>query len=305
MASMDIRQISRQFIREFLEIYKAQECLWNVKSEYYSNRLMKEKGYSVLIEKMKEVDENADREMVVRKIDSLRGSFRKELKKKENWKKTGVEYQPSLWYFDHMAFLLGNVATYTKKQRTSFDGFKEEASEDADESTEDDQASPSPGSDPKPPPLIYFSSKEIKEETHSEDEVAPKVAAKEEEEEDDEEEEEVVVPAEAPFECVQPAQIFLPTHQPPVRVSRPKKRKRVAEEKTQENHRPKRRDDFAVMAENYANKMRKLSEDRVAIVDKLITDLLFEAHCGNVSTSTRIVLTEVRKLIPLRPNNAS
>ncbi|VEN58690.1 unnamed protein product [Callosobruchus maculatus] len=50
----------------------------------------------------------ANRDFVVRKIQSLRGSFRKELKKvKENWKsgKPDRIYVPSLWYFEHLLFV--------------------------------------------------------------------------------------------------------------------------------------------------------------------------------------------------------
>lgn len=42
---------------------------------------MTQKGYALLIEKLREIHDNAKKEMVVKKIDSFEGSFRKELKK--------------------------------------------------------------------------------------------------------------------------------------------------------------------------------------------------------------------------------
>lgn len=44
-----------------------------------------------------------------KKIDSMKGSFRKELKKVKESKKTGTGadevYTPHLWYFEHFLFL--------------------------------------------------------------------------------------------------------------------------------------------------------------------------------------------------------
>lgn len=62
-------------------------------------------------------------------------------------------------------------------------------------------------------------------------------------------------------------------------------------------------DEFAVMGRNIANKLRKLPLDRVAIVEKLITDVIFEAHCGNVNLSSRITFHDLQD--NLRPQSSA
>ncbi|KAK5643850.1 hypothetical protein RI129_007695 [Pyrocoelia pectoralis] len=71
----------KEFITEFIELYKSFPCLWKVKSKEYSDRNVKSQAYDILVEKMQIVDESANRETVVRKINSMRTTYRKELKK--------------------------------------------------------------------------------------------------------------------------------------------------------------------------------------------------------------------------------
>lgn len=104
----DIRLISKEFITEFISIYRSHPALWKTKSKDYVNRNLKNIGYEALINLYKQVDSNADRDVVSKKIQSLRGSFRKELKKYEQFQKSGAglveQYMPSLWYFDLLMF---------------------------------------------------------------------------------------------------------------------------------------------------------------------------------------------------------
>ncbi|XP_050303709.1 uncharacterized protein LOC126741360 [Anthonomus grandis grandis] len=72
---------SKEFLSDFINMYGDFPCLWKIKSKDYHNRQLKNKAYEELVNKLKEVDENASRETVIKKIDSLRGSFRRELKK--------------------------------------------------------------------------------------------------------------------------------------------------------------------------------------------------------------------------------
>lgn len=59
--------------------------------------------------KYRQVDDTATRDSVVKRIASLRASFRKEFKKLENSKRSGAGtediYKPTLWYFDNLMFL--------------------------------------------------------------------------------------------------------------------------------------------------------------------------------------------------------
>lgn len=105
----DVRNWSHEFLREFIDIYRANTCLWRIKSREYSNRHLKEKSYAELVKKLKEINESATKEDVIKKINSIRGSFRKEYRKVQQSKKSGagVEdiYKPNLWYYELVMFL--------------------------------------------------------------------------------------------------------------------------------------------------------------------------------------------------------
>lgn len=107
--SCDSRWWSKTFLTEFLELYKENPALWKVESSEYKNRLLKNGAYGVMIKKLKEVDPNATRDSVKRKIDSIRGSYRKEAKKVKLSIKEGAVgddiYKPKLWYYELLKFL--------------------------------------------------------------------------------------------------------------------------------------------------------------------------------------------------------
>lgn len=60
----DLRHMNRQFILEFIELYRSHTCLWKIKSREYSDRIKKDNAYEHLIEKLKEVDADATKETV-------------------------------------------------------------------------------------------------------------------------------------------------------------------------------------------------------------------------------------------------
>lgn len=105
----DIRTWSKELIIELLELYKSFPCLWKIKSEHYKNKNLKEEAYIKIIDFCKEKGfPDANRDFVVKKLQSLRGSFRKELKKVQNSHRSGKGtdevYKSSLWYYDHLLF---------------------------------------------------------------------------------------------------------------------------------------------------------------------------------------------------------
>lgn len=99
----------KEFITEFIELYKSFLCLWKIKSKEYSDRNAKSQAYDILAEKMQTVDRSANRETVVKKINSMRTTYRKELKKVLDSERSGAGaddiYVPHLWYYELLSFL--------------------------------------------------------------------------------------------------------------------------------------------------------------------------------------------------------
>lgn len=96
-------------IEELIELYKSEPCLWRLKSVDYHNRAKKEAAYKKLTTKLRELEPDATKDTVVRKINNLRSNVRKEKKKYEASKKSGASaddlYKPGLWYYDLFDFL--------------------------------------------------------------------------------------------------------------------------------------------------------------------------------------------------------
>ncbi|CAH2096532.1 unnamed protein product [Euphydryas editha] len=102
----------REVLEEFINIYRSEPCLWQMKNKEYHNRKKKTIAYNKLINQLKEIEPSANREMVVKKINGLRTTYRKEKKKKEAYLKFGdTQYEPTLWYYDLMSFLDGDQET--------------------------------------------------------------------------------------------------------------------------------------------------------------------------------------------------
>ena len=98
-----------QCLEEFINIYQSEFCLWKIKSKEYHDQPKKEAAYSRLLEKLKEIDSSATKSSVVKNINNLRSSYRKEFKKVKDSMKSGTGadevYEPKLWYYKLLSFL--------------------------------------------------------------------------------------------------------------------------------------------------------------------------------------------------------
>jgi hypothetical protein len=94
------RYSSKEFLVESVELYRQHRSLWKIKSKEYANKNLKNEAYDVLINLCKTVDSNANRDFGSKKVQLIRGSFRKEMKKVEQPRRSGssteVFYVPSL-----------------------------------------------------------------------------------------------------------------------------------------------------------------------------------------------------------------
>ncbi|KAK5650170.1 hypothetical protein RI129_001199 [Pyrocoelia pectoralis] len=110
----------RKFILECIEVYyHSLPALWNIKSKDYSNRIKKNEQYNNLLRKYREYYPDADKAQLVKKFNSLRTNFRKELKRIKDSEKSGAEtddiIEPTLWYFEEMKFLVGQEEPSTSQ----------------------------------------------------------------------------------------------------------------------------------------------------------------------------------------------
>ena len=51
----DVRNYSKKFVADFIELYKSLPSLWMIKSKEYSDRNKKTVAYQKMVEKLKEV----------------------------------------------------------------------------------------------------------------------------------------------------------------------------------------------------------------------------------------------------------
>lgn len=106
----DIRNWTKEFLTEFINIYREEPCLWKIKDrKVYTNRNLKTIAYDRLTDFSKTVYPEANRAWIVSRIQSLRGSFRKEFNKcYETKNKSGSSadtvHIPSLWYYNQLIF---------------------------------------------------------------------------------------------------------------------------------------------------------------------------------------------------------
>ncbi|KAG5867077.1 hypothetical protein JTB14_034987 [Gonioctena quinquepunctata] len=102
------------FVVKFIDIYKTSPCLWNAR---YHNANIRGAVYTLLLQKYQEYHNKATKTMVKSKINSLRSTYNKELKKIKDSERsgagTGEVNKPSLWYYDLLSFVSDQQPTVT------------------------------------------------------------------------------------------------------------------------------------------------------------------------------------------------
>ncbi|KAG5895827.1 hypothetical protein JTB14_028531 [Gonioctena quinquepunctata] len=99
---------SREWLEAFIAMYRNETCLWKIKCKDYHNRDLKRSAYNKLISNLREIDPQADKEAVVKKINNIKSTYKKEQKKVAGSKSgagTSEIYSPKLWYYPLLAFL--------------------------------------------------------------------------------------------------------------------------------------------------------------------------------------------------------
>lgn len=96
-----------EFLTSFIEAYKQQPCLWNMKSTYYGNKSKREDALKALVNFTRQTIPDVNLDFVKKRIEILRGSFRKEFNKVRKSIRSGGGrvHVPKLWYYDLMLFV--------------------------------------------------------------------------------------------------------------------------------------------------------------------------------------------------------
>ncbi|XP_013113616.2 uncharacterized protein LOC106091601 [Stomoxys calcitrans] len=105
---------NKKFWTEFFCLYESQPSLWDVNSPLYKNRQIKCSSYDIMVKKLKEIEPDADREDVLRKINIFRTNYRRECSRITSSLLEGRPYKSTLWYFDLLSFL---QTAETRKER--------------------------------------------------------------------------------------------------------------------------------------------------------------------------------------------
>lgn len=88
---------------EFIKMYEMETLLWNANHPEHNKTSSREKAYEKLVNKMKEVDNNANFDMVKQKLNSLRSQFSRELR----LLKSRTTYESDWKYFKALKFIAG------------------------------------------------------------------------------------------------------------------------------------------------------------------------------------------------------
>lgn len=98
----------------FLNLYRENECLWNVRSSLYKNKIARENAYERILRCLE--DENMDIKSLKIKIKNLRTIYNTELKKVKDSMRSGAEgssvYKPKLSWFEEIHSFLGDSGNY-------------------------------------------------------------------------------------------------------------------------------------------------------------------------------------------------
>nr|CAI5849889.1 unnamed protein product [Callosobruchus analis] len=100
---------NKRVLEDFIEIYRNHPFLWKTKSKEYQDQAKTQATYELLIKRLKQIEQNADKAAVVKKINNLRSNVRKEKKNNEQYLESGTfvgdVYHIKLWNYELLDFI--------------------------------------------------------------------------------------------------------------------------------------------------------------------------------------------------------
>ncbi|XP_055626594.1 uncharacterized protein LOC129768757 [Toxorhynchites rutilus septentrionalis] len=246
----------RECVKQFIIAYKNEPALWKIDSKIYHDRDQKAAAYGRLVEVLRRIEPGVNRQDVVKKINSLRSNYRKELRKIRGPRRFGEDevYVPKLWYFKLLGFLNKQEPVDTAQSETDGNEQCEELHEGSDS-----------------PNFVFVSTSPKSEEVK-----LPRNL-------------------DSPEKCAdQTVETTLDPH--PRFVSSkietfdaPTPHQEMSPIGDLREAQLNREDRFDVFGKHLAMKLRDLSKQQRIIAEKLISEVLFEAEMDSLTVTHRVV----------------
>ena len=101
---------TRSNTQQFIEVLKKHPCVWQKRNKNYRNKAMRRISLNAVTKQlMGTMNCLLTPEMIMKKLHTLRGQYRREVREIKTSQKSGADtddlYQPRLWCYDALAFL--------------------------------------------------------------------------------------------------------------------------------------------------------------------------------------------------------
>ncbi|CAH0555613.1 unnamed protein product [Brassicogethes aeneus] len=133
---------SRDLTLALIEQYETYPCLYDTKHKFYSNKHARTDKLQKITDELKNIDGRVTVDDVKKKLTSLRQSFSHENTKMHDSQKSGAGteemYEPSVWWYEKLLFLIPHVKT--RKTKSSLDLLTQVIDDDEEEALDIDSA---------------------------------------------------------------------------------------------------------------------------------------------------------------------
>ncbi|XP_063390805.1 uncharacterized protein LOC134676373 isoform X3 [Cydia fagiglandana] len=126
--------VERDVLKEFIQAYHANPCLWDATSELYKNKEIKQAAWGELSKILKKLDEDANVSSAKKKVDNLRSAYFREVRKVRASKLKARDekdvFHPNLWYYKLMCFLGSRRSTQQTSDPLECDNKQDSSSDE-------------------------------------------------------------------------------------------------------------------------------------------------------------------------------
>ncbi|KAI4463700.1 hypothetical protein MML48_4g00010208 [Holotrichia oblita] len=254
--------VESAFIEEFINVYKYNECLWQIKNRDYHNHEVRDAGYEQLrLVIFRHFGERlAKKEYVLKKIRNLRTAYKKELRKVKRSRQFGSDrvHVPKLWYYSQLSFLdnedgLNGSSVIISQDSSDTDRIKQEYQDLNDDASDHIDENPM---------LLEL------DENHETNRAGSSASN---------------------FSNIDP--ISLGESETIRKRNRTRRYDSVSWNDVKEHKHDvlnKLDDEFDIAGKDYAAKLRKLETDQRFIVEKVVADIIFQARLRRLKPNSSI-----------------